>query len=173
MQDHPSARKSEEEVKKDFRQTLGNFCSGIVVATAIHADAPVAFVAQSFFSLSLSPPLIGICPAKTSSSWPKIRDSGHFCINILAASQRDVCVTMASSGANGPNKFANVKWSQGGNGAPVIEGVLAYVECDWLAEHDAGDHTIAVGRAREVVTLEPDAKPLLYFQSGYGTFGDL
>ena len=93
-----------------FRQTMGNFCSGIVIVTANFEGAPVGFAAQSFVSLSLAPPLVAFCPGKTPSRRPKIRASGGVCINILAAHQADVCATMAQPGAD---NLAAVDWLHG------------------------------------------------------------
>ena len=152
-----------------FRQTMGNFCSGIVIVTANFEGAPVGFAAQSFVSLSLDPPLVAFCPGKTSSSWPKIRASAGFCINILAVGQADVCATMAQPSAD---KFATVEWRKGLSGAPILAGVLAHIECDLEAEHDAGDHTIAVGHVRHFESPHGQGEPLLYFRSRYGAFSE-
>ena len=148
---------------------MGNFCTGVVIATGMHDGQPAGFAAQSFVSLSLDPPLVALCPGKSSSSWPRLRDSGSFCINILAADQKAVCDAMATSGGD---KFAGLDWRVGVTGSPIIAGVLGYVDCDLEAEHDAGDHTIAVGRIRDVhIDKEDDA--LLFFRGAYGTFTDL
>jgi flavin reductase (DIM6/NTAB) family NADH-FMN oxidoreductase RutF len=114
---------------------------------------------------------VAFCPGKSSSSWPKIRASGGFCINILAANQADVCATMAQPGTD---KFATVEWRDGLLGAPILAGVLAHIECDLDAEHDAGDHTIAVGRVRHFESSQGQAQgqPLLYFRSQYGAFSE-
>ena len=77
---------SEQAVAFDsatYRQTMGNFATGVVVVTGLVADQPIGFAAQSFVSLSLDPPLVAFSPAKSSSSWPKIRESGHSGINSL------------------------------------------------------------------------------------------
>jgi len=153
-----------------FRTTLGQFCSGVVIATGSLRGAPAGFAAQSFASLSLDPPLIALCPAKTSTSWPKLRDSGSFCINILAADQKPICDLFAKSGID---KFAELRWRSGRTGSPVLEGILAYLDCDLEAEHDAGDHTIAVGRVRDLDILRPDAAPLLFLRGAYGQFEGL
>jgi len=157
---------SEMDVRR-FRGTLGQFCSGVVIATGTLRGAPAGFAAQSFTSLSLDPPLIALAPAKTSTSWPKLRDSGSFCINILAASQKPVCDLFARSGID---KFAELSWRPGVTGSPVLAGVLAYIDCDLEAEHDAGDHTIAVGRVRDLEILDPGGAPLLFFRGQYGQF---
>lgn len=153
-----------------FRSTLSQFCSGVVVATGCLRGAPAGFAAQSFSSLSLDPPLIALFPARTSTSWPKLRDSGSFCINILGADQKPVCDLFARSGID---KFAELSWRPGVTGSPVLEGVLAYIDCDLEAEHDAGDHTIAVGRVRDMGILVPDGAPLLFFRGQYGQFEGL
>ncbi len=150
-----------------LRNAMGNFCTGVVIATGAVDGAPAGFAAQSFVSLSLDPPLIALCPGKNSSSWPKLRDSGSFCINILAADQKPVCDAMAQSGGD---KFAQIAWRAGVTGSPILEGVVGYVDCDLEAEHDAGDHTIAIGRIRDFAILDENKGPLLFFRGGYGNF---
>ena len=152
----------------DFRKAMGNFCTGVTIVTGVHGGAALGFAAQSFVSLSLQPPLVAVCPAKTSSSWPRIRDAGSFCINILAADQLVVCQTMAQSGAD---KFADIDWRGGVTGAPIIHGGLAYVDCRLVDEHEAGDHTIAVGQVVDFKLVDGTAQPLLFMRGGYGVFG--
>ena len=91
-----------------FRNTLGQFCTGVVIATGCVDGEPAGFAAQSFSAVSLDPPLVLLCPAKTSTSWPKLRDSGSFCINILSAGQKAVCDVFAQSGID---KFAALSWT--------------------------------------------------------------
>jgi len=153
-----------------FRNTLGQFCTGVVIATGCVDGEPAGFAAQSFSSVSLDPPLILLCPAKTSSSWPKLRAAGSFCINILAADQKPVCDVFAQSGID---KFAALPWRQGVTGAPILDGVLAYVDCDLEAEHDAGDHTIVLGRVRDAKILDAHGLPLLFLRGAYGQFEGL
>ena len=150
-----------------FRNAMGNFATGVVIATGLDNTQPVGFAAQSFVSLSLEPPLIALCPGKASSSWPLIRSGGSFCINILTLAQKPVCDAMAQSGGD---KFAEIEWRPGVTGAPIIEGVLGYVDCTLEAEHDAGDHTIAIGRVQDFQILDDSASPLLFFRGAYGAF---
>ncbi len=151
----------------DFRKVLSQFCTGVVVATGCLDGEPAGFAAQSFSSLSLDPPLIMLSPAKSSTSWPKLRDSGSFCINILSSKQKSVCDNFAKSGID---KFSELNWRAGVTGSPIIEDVIAYIDCDLEIEHDAGDHTIAVGRVITLELSDPTSLPLLFFQGGYGEF---
>ena len=152
-----------------MRDVLGHFVSGIVVITADGPDGPLGFTCQSFASLSLDPPLVNFSPARTSSTWPRIREVGTFCINVLAADHQDVSAGFARSGVD---KFEGVGWRPApASGAPVLEGVSAWVDCELWAEHDGGDHTIAVGR---VLDLGADASrlPLLFYRGRYGVTAD-
>ena len=149
-----------------FRTAMGQFCTGVVVVTGCLDGVPLGFAAQSFVSLSLDPPLVALCPAKTSTSWPGVRESGSFCINMLAANQQSVCDAFARSGGD---KFSGLEWSPGVTGSPVLQGVLAFADCGLEAEHDAGDHTIAVGRVRDLQLVDP-GEPLLFFRGAYGSF---
>jgi 3-hydroxy-9,10-secoandrosta-1,3,5(10)-triene-9,17-dione monooxygenase reductase component len=156
----------------EFRAAMSRFCSGVVIVTGAKTDQPLGFTAQSFLSLSLEPPLVAVCPGKSSSSWPRIRDTGHFGINMLADNQRDLCRRFASSGSAmaGGGKFAGIDWQRGNTGSPILPGVLAFVDCRFEAEHDAGDHTIAVGRVVDLRLGVPDRLPLLFYRGAYGSY---
>lgn len=147
-----------------MREVLGHFVSGIVVITAGGPDGPLGFTCQSFASLSLDPPLVSFAPARTSRTWPRIREVGSFCVNVLAADHQEVSVGFARSGVD---KFAGVRWRPAPSGAPVLEGVIAWIDCTLWAEHDGGDHTIAIGR---VLDLGADGSqpPLLFYRGRYG-----
>ncbi|WP_327299315.1 flavin reductase family protein [Streptomyces sp. NBC_01197] len=148
-----------------MREVLSRFCTGVAVITAIQADGrPTGMAVQSFSSASLEPPLICFCPALASTTWPHIREAGRFAVNILAAEQQPLCRQFA---VTGQEKFQDAGWRPGANGAPLLDGALATVECDLEGTFPGGDHLIALGR---VTALERhgDAEPLLYFRRGYG-----
>ncbi|HLG68684.1 MAG TPA: flavin reductase family protein [Acidimicrobiales bacterium] len=148
-----------------FRQVLGHFATGVTVVTAVDGRDPVGFTCQAFTSLSLDPPMVALAPGKASTSWPRIARAGAFCVNILAAHQEALCTRFA---APGPGKFDGVRWHPGATGAPVLEGVLAFVECELGIIHDAGDHELVTGR---VVALGMGSgDPLLFYRGSYGTF---
>jgi flavin reductase (DIM6/NTAB) family NADH-FMN oxidoreductase RutF len=113
--------------------------------------------------VSLEPPLVLFCPAHTSRSWPLIRGSGKFCVNVLAEDQEDLCARFATTGAD---KFGGLTWHETEWG-PSLDNVLSTVMCDVDAVHPAGDHDIVIGRVRELV-LHREAKPLVFYR---GTFG--
>ena len=146
-----------------YRDTMGQYCTGVVIVAGNENGTLVGFAAQSFVSLSLEPPLVAICPAKTSTSWPRIRATSHFSINVLADDQEAVSEVFAQSG-----RAADVPWRTDATSAPILDGAIACVECALDAEHDAGDHTVAVGRILAFQTLRPDARPLIYFRGRYG-----
>jgi 3-hydroxy-9,10-secoandrosta-1,3,5(10)-triene-9,17-dione monooxygenase reductase component len=149
-----------------FRRTLSHFCTGVVVVTALDDGDPVGMTCQSFSSLSLDPPLVMFSPAHTSTTWPRIRRAGFFAVNILAADQERICRAFAISG---PDKFASVRWHPGLTGAPLLDGVLACIECRLESVVVGGDHDIVIG-APVAMTEHEHVDPLLFFRSRYGTF---
>jgi flavin reductase (DIM6/NTAB) family NADH-FMN oxidoreductase RutF len=150
-----------------MRQIMGHFATGVTIVTALDGDEPVGLTAQSFTSLSLDPPLILFCPGKTSSTWPRIERSGSFCVNILGEAQEAICRTFAASGTD---KFAGVVFTPSDTtGSPVLDDVLAWVDCTLETVHDAGDHLIVVGRVVDL-SVEQEGKPLLFYRGGFGTF---
>lgn len=153
-----------------FRQVLGHFPTGVAVVTGVDpAGQPAGMAVGSFSSVSLDPPLVAFMPDKSSSSWPKFRDTGSFCVNILGAEQENVCRAFAMRGGD---KFKELLWRPAGSGAPILDGVLAWIDCDTEVIHEAGDHYIVIGRVRELEIGTP-ALPLVFFQGGYGRFSSL
>lgn len=146
-----------------MRDVLGHFCSGITIITAYTPAGPVGFTCQSFSSLSLDPPLVCFSPARSSTTWPKIREAGSFAVNVLADDHHGISNGFARSGAD---KFAGVQWEHAPSGAPILDGVVAWADCSLWAEYDGGDHTI-VAAAVEELHAAPGKSPLLYFQGSY------
>ena len=147
-----------------MRDVLGRFCTGIAVVTASDGIRPYGFTCQSVTSVSLDPPYISFCPARTSTSWRMMRDIGTLCVNILADDQHDVCRQFAVRAAD---KFDGVRWCPASNGAPVIEGTVASIEATVEFEHAAGDHTIVVAQVTGLHASD-DRLPLLFYRGGYG-----
>src|SRR3954465_5481145 len=150
-----------------FRQVLGHFPTGVAVVTGIDTEGnPAGMAVGSFTSVSLDPPLVAFMPDKSSSSWPRFSDSGSFCVNILGAEQESVCRAFAMRGGD---KFAELSWRPAGSGSPILDGVLAWIDCDIDVVHEAGDHYIVIGLVREPDIGTP-APPLVWFPGGYGWF---
>jgi len=148
-----------------FREVLGHFATGVTIVTAMEDTEPVGFTCQAFTSLSLDPPLVALAPGKSSTSWPRIAAAGSFCVNILADDQEALSRDFAVSGGD---KFTGVGWRPAANGAPVLDGALAWVECAFELAHDAGDHELVVGRVLDMGVNR--GRPLVYYRGGFGRF---
>ncbi len=151
-----------------FRAVLGNYPTGVAVVTGMDAAGePLGMVVGTFTSVSLNPPLVAFLPMKTSRTFNSLREaSARFCINMLAADQEAICRTLASPGER---KFASVKWHASPGGNPIIDGAVAWIDCEYASVVDGGDHHIVLGAVKDM-GLERDALPLLFFQRGYGRF---
>jgi flavin reductase (DIM6/NTAB) family NADH-FMN oxidoreductase RutF len=150
-----------------LKQVMGHFCTGVTIITAIDGNDPVGFVVQSFQSLSLEPALVLFSAQKTSSTWPRIQAAEEFCVNILAEDQEAICRSFAASGAD---KYRGVGWRPGpATGAPVLNGVLGWVEARIEQVIDGGDHVIVVARLLDL-DLEKEGRPLLFYRGGFGRF---
>jgi 3-hydroxy-9,10-secoandrosta-1,3,5(10)-triene-9,17-dione monooxygenase reductase component len=152
---------------EQLRRVLGHFCSGITIITAVLDGEPVGFTCQSFASLSLDPPMVTFSASRGSTTWPKIREASTFCVNVLSDTHSGLST---SFGRSGTDKFAGVRWRSSRQGAPVLDGVVAYFECRVWAEYDGGDHTIV---AASVMDLAADStqRPLVFYRGQYGLPG--
>lgn len=132
--------------------------------TALGTDGPVGMVVGTFTSVSLDPPLVAFMPAKSSTSWPLIRDTGRFCANVLSAEQEELCRNFSRRGGD---KFSGVKWASGASGSPILDGVIAWVDCDIDQIVESGDHYIVIGRVRDLDIVQ-SVTPLAFFRGEFG-----
>jgi len=148
----------------DFRSVLGHFATGVAVVTALDEAEPIGLTVQSFCSLSLDPPLILLCPARTSTTWPRIEARGKLCVNLLAENQEHLAKQFARSGTD---KFAGVAWSHTATtNSPLLEGSLAWIDCELAEVHPGGDHHVAICKVLEL-SARSDLMPLIFFKSGF------
>lgn len=146
-----------------FRQVLGHFPTGVTIITASAAGVPVGLAIGSFSSISLEPPLVGFFADKRSSSWPRIREAGAFCVNILGDDQEDVCRVFASKS---DDRFVGIGWHMNSTGSPRLDGVLAWIDCEIDSVVEIGDHDLCVGRVLEL-SVGREGAPLVFFRGGY------
>lgn len=145
-----------------FRSVLGHAPTSVVVVTGRDsAGVPFGITIGSFVSVSLDPPLVGFLPGLSSRSWQAIRESGRFCVNVLSASQEDLCWKFAKEG---DDKFAGVDHTLSALGNPVLAGCVATIDCTIETEHEAGDHWFVVGRVESLSHADNARDAMVFFR---------
>ena len=157
--------KPEGDHQCDYRNALSQFATGITVITAPTPEGGIGMTANSFASVSLDPALILWSAAKDSLRYPVFMEASHFAIHVLREDQMQT----AKSFARDTDALSRVSPSYNAAGVPILDACLARFECKTEARHDAGDHTILVGRVENVL-LDASGKPLIFSQRDYGTF---
>ncbi len=147
----------------EFRFALRHLAAGVTVVTTRDQDGnPSGLTASAFTSVSLEPPLVLVCVDRASVSHPALETHGWFAVNVLARHQEALSRRFADSGSD---KFTGVAYREGRAGLPLLEGVVATLECRLVDRHQAGDHTIFVGQVEGATA--PGGHPLVYFQGAY------
>lgn len=149
----------------EFRRVLGHFPTGVAVLTSADPSGELrGLTANSLSSVSLDPPLVLVCVARTADTYGAIERSRAFAITVLAADGERLARRFADAPAR--EKFDGVAHHGEVTGSPVLDDALAWVDCRLWATYDGGDHTIFVG---EVVAGDArEGAPLTYFRGGYG-----
>ena len=156
-----------DATKKALRNAFGSFATGVTVVTTREPDGTRrGFTANSFTSVSLDPPMLLICIAKTALSYQVFCAADHFAINVLGEDQRDVSGVFASQSFD---KFDTGDWSEGAAEMPLLRGSLAHFVCEKQNRVDAGDHVVLVGRVIDMQTHQ--GAPLGYFKGKYFSVG--
>ncbi len=148
-----------------FRRALSQFATGVtVITTRSPSGQLIGITASSFNTVSLDPPLVLWSLATRSASMPVFRSNSHYVVNVLAASQIDLCKRFATVKGD---RFEGVSHAAGDSGMPVLDGALAWFECHNRSRYDEGDHVIFVGEVERCGVHERAAEiaPLV-FQNG-------
>ena len=146
-----------------LRDAFGTFATGVTVVTGRGTDGVrVGLTANSLTSVSLDPPLLLFCPARTASALPTLRATTRFVVNVLTVDQQAVADRFARRDVD---RFADAEWDDW-DGLPVLRGALSNFACTFFAEHDGGDHIVIIGRVERLRSIA-GSDPLLYFKGAY------
>jgi len=169
MADQPDKQSDRGEYRsghdpRTLRDALGCFATGVTVVTCVNDEGdPAGITVNSFTSVSLDPPLLLVCLYKGAASATALVKATHFAINVLQTGQQPASITFST---RVEDRFGQMPWSCGENGAPILKDSMGVFECENYAVYDGGDHHILVG---QVVKASFDASldPLLYFRGSY------
>jgi flavin reductase (DIM6/NTAB) family NADH-FMN oxidoreductase RutF len=150
-----------------FRAIAGHWLTGVAVVTAIDPSGkPAGMTMSAVTSLSLVPPQFLICVDQRANTLAAIQSSGHFCINYLNEDQELIATAFARVS---DNRFASAGYRLSESGLPVLDGVIAFVECKVHSVHPGGDHCIIIGDA--IGGEAGSGRPLGYFRGAYRRLG--
>lgn len=149
-----------------FRHVLGHVPTAVVVVAGCStAGTPVGVTIGSLTSVSLDPPLVGFFQGVTSRSWPLIEQCGSFCVNVLAQSQEELCWRFAKDPVDGAaSRFDDIDYTLSPSGAPVLPGVIAWIDCSLESVTPAGDHWFVLAKVNDLHTTELKESAMVFFQ---------
>lgn len=155
-----------------FRRIMGNFATGCTVLT-LPGEDPHGMTANAVSSVSLDPPLCLVCVDHETTCYERLDgDADGYALNILTEDQRDLGEYYADMIDLAEDPFEARPVRTEATGAPIFEDAVAYLDCTVEAAHEAGDHTIFVGRAVAGDVLDEDADPLLFFRGQWDSLSE-
>ena len=160
-------------INKLYRDAWSRFATGVTVITTVEPDGSVhGMTASSVTSVSLDPPLVLVVVGEERQSHGLIESTGRFGLSILDSDQTEIAKHFATPpekrGATNPQHITTV--TDGERELPVIAEAIAVMGCRVTAAHEAGDHTVFIGRVESIDVGEGD--PLVWFQRQFGGFTD-
>ena len=165
FENQPTAFAPEPGLKDAMRRLTG----GVSVITVGVGPRKTGLTVTTAHSLSTEPPLMIISVNRNSSSYPALREYGHFCVNILAAEHRSVAEKFSGiGGVKGAARYEGENWSTLSSGALALDGALANIDCEVEELIDRHSHGLFLGRVLQV-RLSPTPSPQLIYQ--HGTYG--
>jgi flavin reductase (DIM6/NTAB) family NADH-FMN oxidoreductase RutF len=165
LEDHNGDRGIDQE---RYRSVIGRFASGVGVITTRHEGIDYGLTASAVTSVSLDPPMLLICLNKASNTQRAIAASQVFALNILHEQQSEIARRFASAR---PDKFVGLGVSYGESGVPLLDGMLATIECRVAEVISGGTHSIFLAKVEMAHATE--GMPLTYFRGKMGRFASL
>lgn len=155
----PGEAPSEAELRRAF----SCFPSGVTALCALVDGLPVGMAASSFTSVSIEPPLVSVCVARSSATWKVLRTAERLGVSVLSEDHAAASRQLAASGVD---RFAGLDWRGTADGAVFVGGSAALIDCSLASEVDAGDHLLALLRIH-AVSSDPTVTPLVFHGSGF------
>jgi flavin reductase (DIM6/NTAB) family NADH-FMN oxidoreductase RutF len=146
-----------------LRRAFSLFPTGVVAVCTLVDGNPVGIAVNSFTSVSLDPPLVAVCVARTSTTWPVLAGQGRLGMSVLGSHHETLCRNLASRNLD---RFEDAQWHGTEGGAVLMEGAALWLECEVRASLDGGDHEIILLEVLES-DLFPDVTPLVFHQSQF------
>ena len=146
-----------------LRRVFGAFPSGVTAIAALIEGQPIGLAASSFVSVSLDPPLVSVCVAHSSTTWPVLPTASRFGVSVLAANQERACRQLS---ARDGDRFAALDWRASRDGAVLLDRASAWLECRTEAQYEAGDHDIVVLRVHDL-DADHGIRPLVFHASQF------
>jgi flavin reductase ActVB len=148
---------------RSVREALAKYPTGVTVVTTVDAVGERwGFTASSFTSVSLQPPVVLVCLARTAHCHQAFAEAGVFAVHVLAADQQDVALRFAQ---HEREKFAPFEFDEGFRGLPVLRSALAVLECVARDRLGVGDHTVLLGEVHAATAT--GGVPALYFDRAF------
>jgi flavin reductase (DIM6/NTAB) family NADH-FMN oxidoreductase RutF len=146
-----------------LRQVFGAFPTGVTAVAALIDEHPMGLAASSFTSVSLDPPLVSICIAHSSRTWPVLSQAPRLGVSVLSAEQEAVGRQLAAKDAD---RFDELSWRVTADRAVLIEQASAWLDCSIDQQVRAGDHDIIVLRVHDLDSVT-DRMPLVFHASRF------
>jgi flavin reductase (DIM6/NTAB) family NADH-FMN oxidoreductase RutF len=151
-----------------FRRAMSAFPTGVTVVTVAGPDRrPYGMTVNAFASVSLEPPLVLICLARSGRGQQLIGAIGAFGVNVLAEGQEELSRRFADR-RRPMHAFDDIAVQNGVTDCPVLLDAAASFDCRVHRIVDAGDHVVVLG---EVLALRhrPELAPLVFHGGNYAS----
>lgn len=151
----------------DFRWAIRHLVGAVCVITAGRGHDITGMTVTSVSSLSIEPPTLIVSISRASSTWPVLKRTGVFGVNILTSDQIDIAERFSGkNGLKGRERFAGGEWIARGPSAPLLVGAAVAIDCEVEDVIERHSHAIVVGRVRDL-TRSNHESVLAYWNGRY------
>lgn len=150
---------------EELKSILRYYPTGVTIVTTVNKGVYYGLTVNSFTSISLNPPLVMVSIGKGTRSNNAIAESKVYAVNILPYDMYELAIRFAA--APPEERFRGLRVFTAKTGAPIIDGVLAYLDCRVVEQFEVADHVLYIGLVEDGKLLNPDKRPVIYLNRNY------
>jgi flavin reductase (DIM6/NTAB) family NADH-FMN oxidoreductase RutF len=147
-----------------LKLALRRLGGGVSIVTAGQGGQRTGATVTSATALSIDPPRMLVSINASSSTWPIVRQTGSFAINIPAHHQQHLAQNFAGiGGLAGADRYQGGEWIALETGTSILLGAAAAIDCEVEEAIERHSHVIVIGRVRAIRLGEGNS---LLYQGG-------
>ena len=137
---------SDSKELSPLAKALGRMPTGLYIVSTLNGDAPLGFLGSFVMQQSIEVPQVSVAVGQGREHLQAIRDSGRFALSILDAGSQKAMGAFFKKYEGDETPFDHVATQNSPSGLPLLSDSLAWLECEYSGEFDAGDHVVVFGK---------------------------
>ncbi len=145
--------------KDKLAPALGRITSGLYIATGKLDGEPVGMLCSFVEQAGFHPPMLTVALDPDRRLVHAVVETKRMGLNVLSTENQRLIGPFANP--NNEEPFDGVTLVENASGLPQLDGVLAFLQCEYRGELPAGDHHVYLFEVVDGELMNDDFEPMV------------